>query len=119
MTDKEKQELYENICNDINCGTYILAPQYVDKLLAELKKTYRKQRNKRIDELQKENAKLKGLVNQYKASKCGSISLVNRNMIMFDQLTKAKEIIKNLMVYVPVDLKEYEEAKQFISEVEK
>ena len=35
------------------------------------------------------------------------------------QLSKAKEIIKNLMVYVPVDLKEYEEAKQFISEVEK
>ena len=36
-----------------------------------------------------------------------------------EQLTKAKEIIKNLMVYVPVDLKEYEEAKQFLSEVEK
>ena len=35
------------------------------------------------------------------------------------QLTKAKEIIKNLMVYVPVDLKEYEEAKQFISEGDK
>lgn len=30
------------------------------------------------------------------------------------QLSKAKEIIKNLMVYVPVDLKEYEEAKQFL-----
>ena len=35
------------------------------------------------------------------------------------QLSKAKDIIKNLMVYVPVDLKEYEEAKQFLSEVEK
>ncbi len=35
------------------------------------------------------------------------------------QTSKAKEIIKNLMVYVPVDLKEYEEAEQFISEVEK
>ena len=50
-----------------------------------------------IKELQKENAELKGLVNQYKASKCGSISLVNRNMIMFDQLTKAKEIIKSFI----------------------
>ena len=76
-------------------------------------------REKRIADLEKENAELKGLVNQYKASKCGSISLVNRNMIMFDQLNKAKDIIKNLMVYVPVDLKEYEEAKQFLSEVEK
>lgn len=40
-----------------------------------------------------------------------------RNMV-FDkdeQLTKAKEIIKNLLVYVPVDLKEYEEAKQFLN----
>ena len=35
------------------------------------------------------------------------------------QLSKAKDIIKNLMVYVPVDLKEYEEAEQLISEVEK
>lgn len=33
MTDKEKQYLYEAIQNDINCGTFILAPQYVDKLI--------------------------------------------------------------------------------------
>ena len=50
----------------------------------------------RITELEKENTKLKGLVNQYKASKCSGISLVNRNMIMSDQLTEAKEIIKEL-----------------------
>lgn len=42
MTDKEKQELYENICNDINCGTFILAPQYVGELLAKYTKVYRK-----------------------------------------------------------------------------
>lgn len=30
------------------------------------------------------------------------------------QLSKARDIIKNLMVYVPVDLKEYEEAEQFL-----
>ena len=35
MTEEEKQELYENICNDFNCGTFILAPQYVDKLLTK------------------------------------------------------------------------------------
>lgn len=35
MTEKEKQELYENIRNDINCGTFVLAPQYVNKLLAK------------------------------------------------------------------------------------
>ena len=45
MTDKEKQELYENVFNDINCGTFILVPQYVDKLLAKLEK-----RKRRIEE---------------------------------------------------------------------
>ena len=54
-----------------------------------------------IKELQKENAELKGLVNQYKASRCGSISLVNRNMIMFDQLTKAKELLRDLIKFQP------------------
>lgn len=49
-----------------------------------------------IKDLKKENTELNGLVNQYKASKCGGISLVNRNMIMSDQLTKAKEIILRL-----------------------
>ena len=42
MTGKEEQELYENICNDINCGTFILAPQYVDKLIAKYTEVYRK-----------------------------------------------------------------------------
>lgn len=42
MTEKEKKELYENICNDINCGTFILAPQYVDELLAKYTRIYRK-----------------------------------------------------------------------------
>lgn len=42
MTRKEEQELYENICNDINCGTLILVPQYVDKLLAKYTEVYRR-----------------------------------------------------------------------------
>ena len=83
----------------------------------------------RITELEKENTKLKGLVNQYKASKCSSISLVNRNMIMSDQLTKAKEIIRSLYFIIQgrIDYKgnipledEMYRANQFLnSEVEK
>lgn len=42
MTGKEEQELYENICNDINCGTFILAPQYVNKLLVKYTEVYRR-----------------------------------------------------------------------------
>lgn len=42
MNGKEKQELYENIANDINCGTFILAPQYVDELIAKYTKVYRR-----------------------------------------------------------------------------
>ena len=41
MTEEEAQELYKNICNDINCGTFILAPQYVDKLLAKYIDSYK------------------------------------------------------------------------------
>lgn len=52
------------------------------------------EKTERIAELEKENAELKGLVNQYKASKCSGISMVNRNMIMSDQLTKAKDLLK-------------------------
>lgn len=79
---------------------------------------------KGITDLEKENAELKGLVNQYKASKCGSISLVNRNMIMFDQLAKAKEIIEKVAKmyrYSPRVEEIIAEAEQFIkdSEVEK
>ena len=62
----------------------------------------------RCEVLEKENAELKS---EKGCETCTKFDEV--------QLTKAKEIIKNLMVYVPVDLKEYEEAKQFLSEVEK
>lgn len=42
MTKEEKQTLYENVCNDINCGTFILLPQYVDELIAKYTKVYRR-----------------------------------------------------------------------------
>jgi hypothetical protein len=100
MTDKEKQELYENICNDINCGTYILAPQYVDKLLAKLERKIASIRgshrvdlaklNARIEQverLKKENAELK--------SKKGCESCTKFDEV---QLTKAKEYIKLLLM---------------------
>ena len=76
---------------------------------------------KRIAELEKENAELKGLVNQYKASKCGSISLVNRNMIMFDQLTKAKELLKQWLSLCGFKVEKLaKDTEQFLkSEVEK
>lgn len=82
-----------------------------------------------VVDLTKENAELKGLVNQYKASKCSGISLVNRNMIMSDQLTKAEDILQRLMenqptpssMYAEIDLVGWrevnKEAKQFLKEI--
>ena len=67
-----------------------------------------------IADLEKENAVLKEQVNIL--DNCDRLGDVITEAYK-EQLTKAKEIIKNLMVYVPVDLKEYEEAKQLISEV--
>ena len=82
-----------------------------------------KQKGERIADLEKENAELKGLVNQYKASKCGSISLVNRNMIMFDQLTKAKDLLKQWLQTSKAsgcdDINIVTDTEQFLSEVEK
>ena len=67
----------------------------------------------KVKNIEKENTELK---KKY-AKECEDVAYVVTNYSK--QLTKVKEIIKNLMVYVPVDLKEYEEAKQFINEVEK
>lgn len=121
MTDKEKQELYENICNDISCGTYNLAPQYVDKLLAKL---------------EKENAELKGLkdvATLIRANNDTVITLMQLNNKLVSknqQLTKAKELLGKLLVYLkcqvliadkPIMQKDITEAEQFLkdSEVEK
>lgn len=41
MTEKEKQELYTEMINDINCGTFILTPQYVDRLIRKYTKKHR------------------------------------------------------------------------------
>ena len=75
-----------------------------------------------IAELEKENAELKGLVNQYKASKCSGISLVNRNMIMSDQLAKAKELLKEFVhhykdktIYIENMQDLLEQAEQFLN----
>lgn len=87
----------------------------LEKENAELKKTYRKQRNKRIDELQKENAELK--------SEKGCESCTKFDEV---QLTKAKELLKEFMqhykaktIYVGNMQDLLEQSEQFISEVEK
>jgi hypothetical protein len=123
-TDELKKEAEESL--DKRLGTYAYIRKqdcytnYVDGYIDSAEP-----REKRIAELEQENAELKGLVNQYKASKCGSISLVNRNMIMFDQLTKAKELIKTLLLIADNRVSQMEfqlcvaDAKQLLSEVEK
>ena len=145
MTKEEKQTLYENVCNDIGCGTFILLPQYVDELITKYTKVYRR----KLRRINKENAELKAQLEserdlpaiaymqgaekqkkkdaeelkkwkdewQEQVQKATDEGYARTLQTM--QLSKVKEIIKNLLVYVPVDLKEYEEAKQFLSEVEK
>ena len=75
------------------------------------------------EELEKKNAELEAELKKWKDEWQEQVQKATdegyARTLQTIQLTNAKEIIKNLMVYVPVDLKEYEEAKQFISEVEK
>lgn len=73
-----------------------------------------------VQKLEKENAELK---EKLKPENCLKL-LAKEGYIKFtsEQLTKAKEIIKNLMVFAEMDDREYEpeykEAEQFLSEVE-
>lgn len=65
--------------------------------------------SRRIAELEKENAELNETLG--KCAKTPVLYCLGEK----ETINKAKEIIKNLMVYVPVDLKEYEEAKVFLN----
>ena len=105
------EEDIEDFC-DNELSTYTQYNEIVEyfKHLAELEKE-----NERLtDELKT----LRESIKDYGAG-CYENGLRNGKRKLEEQLTKAKEIIKNLMVYVPVDLKEYEEAKQFLNEVDK
>lgn len=98
----------------------------LEKENAELKKTYRKQRNKRIDELQKENKELKKQLEM--SNKVYNDNLDYSHHIE-GQLTRAKEIIRSLYFIIQgrIDYKgnipledEMYRANQFLnSEVEK
>ena len=113
--EKRIAELEEKISVLLSCkncpenkGGFICQKEYEDKCLA--------QKIQFIKELQEENAKLK---NEWQEQVQKATDEGYARTLQTIQLSKAKDIIKNLMVFVPVDLKEYEEAEQFLSEVEK
>ena len=120
--NKHIAELEEKISILLSCkncpenkGGLLCQKEYEDKCLAQkiqfikelqeeiknLEKTYRKQRNKRIDELQKENAKLK---TDYEVLSCsvGDFGELQnkleeeqrKNNGLSDNLTKANELLK-------------------------
>jgi hypothetical protein len=70
-------------------------------------------REKRIEELEKENIELR---KEWQEQVQKATDEGYARTLQTIQLSKARDIIKNLMLYVPVDLKEYEEAKQFLNE---
>jgi hypothetical protein len=140
MTEEEIRPIAENYveeychCSDgeytdgslvcAGIGTALIVSRQLEKRIAELEhqlthrncldcSNHSSKLRMRTLELEKENAELR----KDKKELCHSISEGGKACVYLnEQLTKAKEIIKNLIVYVPVDLKEYEEAKQFLSE---
>ena len=130
-----------------NKGGLLCQKEYEDKCLAQkiqyikelqeefknLKKTYRKQRNKRIDDLQKENTKLK---TDYEVLSCsvGDFGELQdkleeeqrKNNGLSDNLTKAKDHIKKLLDCLKQDTNDpqtnyyvcqyMDKAEQFIKE---
>ena len=113
-----EQELY-NEYRKSDCKSFT---DFLINKITELKKTYRKQRNKRIDELQKENKELNKKL--FQAETDYNKLHWERNDILAD-LTKAKEIINKLIELVDFlnedNVKEpvIAEAEQFLSEVVK
>jgi hypothetical protein len=76
------------------------------------------EQQQKIEVLEAENAELEEKNKWYSEQVCNKECAE-----VWGQLTKAKEIIKNLMVFAEMDDREYEEeykeAEQFLSEVEK
>ena len=60
MTGEEKQELHRQICNDINCGTFYLAPQFVESLIKRKNKKLKRIVKRTIFNLQKLEKLLEG-----------------------------------------------------------
>jgi hypothetical protein len=83
------------------------------KKLEEAEKAKFKPYENKIAELEKENAELK-------TDMATAIPLLERAKEISESLIKAKEIIKNLMVFAEMDDREYEkeykEAEQFLKE---
>ena len=144
--EKRIDELEEKISVLLSCkncpenkGGFICQKEYEDKCLAQkiqyikelqeeiknLKKTYRKQRNKRIDELQKENAELKEKLKPENCLKLlakeGYVKFTCENGNEHDRLIKATKLIRSLYNYccsAGSTGKATTEAEQFLSEVE-
>ena len=112
--EKRIAELEEKISVLLSCkncpenkGGLLCQKEYEDKCLAQkiqyikelqeefknLKKTYRKQRNKRIDDLQKENAELRTRLEALEGQTPWK-DIKDKSEVI-GQLTKAKEIIKD------------------------
>jgi hypothetical protein len=79
-----------------------------------LKRKYTRPYEKRIADLEKENSELKESLKKWKDAIYADVENYDK------QFTKAKKIIKNLMVFAEMDDREYEkeykEAEQFLKE---
>ena len=116
-----EQELY-NEYRKSDCKSFT---DFLINKITELKKTYRKQRNKRIDELQKENAELKEKLKPENCLKLlakeGYVKFTCENGNEHDRLIKATKLIRSLYNYccsAGSTGKATTEAEQFLSEVE-
>jgi len=124
MTEEEIKKKAEKHCNEVLCNAHEKCNEVIKC------RDWRSRRagffcgyEQALKDLEKENTELKSENQKWKDEWQEQVQKATdegyARTLQTIQLTKAKDIIKNLMVYVPVDLKEYEEAKQFLSEVEK
>lgn len=97
MTDNENKELYGNFINDVNCGTFILASQYVDKLLAKYTDVYRRKLRRIKRAIRKEKEKMNDIENrarEYLAEHSEYSEVFGGTFVAVDTLTAMVEFVK-------------------------
>ena len=124
MTKDEKQKIkLEKVDDKTAYENLLVKYAELENKIADIKANCDlaiKGRDLKIDELEKENERLEGDLELWESGGCRATNLFECGVVkeLKEQLTKAKEIIREIMKY-EIPTLDYEKAEQFLKEIEK
>ena len=124
MTKDEKQKIkLEKVDDKTAYENLLIKYAELENKIADIKANCDlaiKGRDLKIDELEKENERLEGDLELWESGGCRATNLFECGVVkeLKEQLTKAKEIIREIMKY-EIPTLDYEKAEQFLKEIEK